>query len=453
MHRVRFVLFWLVVVVCAAPNVIPARSQEPDSEITAWLQAHVIPLNTIEPSGNDEDLRPLKGLIGDARIVALGEATHGTHEFFTIKHRMVEFLVQEMGFTIFAIEANLPEAERINHYVQTGEGNPTELLVGLHFWTWNTQEVLDLIEWLRQYNADPKHPKVSFAGFDAQYMDVAVEHVLSFLLEVAPEDADLAATRYECLETFHLLDEEPALLVYSQLPLSETQPCGDSVRTVYDDLVRNETLYTSTSSEAAYRSAVRNALTVVQAEEGIAGRYTSGPNPRDRYMAENVSWLLEQGGPDAKIILWAHNGHIAIHGESNMGSRLEEQYGDAYVPFGFSFDRGSFNARAATLVNGQVEFGELSAFEIEPAPDDAFGAYFRQADIPAFILDLRNIDYGQSGAKWLRSQHSLRSIGAVYDPAQPGLFFTHTTLKLSFDFVIFIEETTPSYLLPPFSTN
>jgi hypothetical protein len=98
-------------------------------------------------------MQALKQLIGNARIVSLGEATHGTREFFQLKHRMLEFLATEMGFTIFSIEANMPEAYRLNDYVLNGTGDPAELLRGMYFWTWNTEEVLEMIRWMRAFNA------------------------------------------------------------------------------------------------------------------------------------------------------------------------------------------------------------------------------------------------------------------------------------------------------------
>jgi erythromycin esterase-like protein len=147
-----------------------------------WLRANAIPFETTEPGSGFGDLMPLKELIGDARIVALGEATHGTHEFFQMKHRLVEFLVEEMGFNIFVIEANWPEANLVNGYVRTCEGDEVTLLAGLYFWTWNTQEVLDMIRWMCIRNQDPGDaPEVSFVGFDMQFQDEAIANVTSYL--------------------------------------------------------------------------------------------------------------------------------------------------------------------------------------------------------------------------------------------------------------------------------
>ncbi|HYG64532.1 MAG TPA: erythromycin esterase family protein, partial [Thermoanaerobaculia bacterium] len=125
-----------------APNLF-----EPTPGHAAWLRGNALPLATAAAGNGFADLQPLRQAFGDARIVSLGEATHGTREFFLMKHRLLEFLVEEMGFTHFSIEANMPETYKMNEYVLEGQGDPEELLEGMLFWTWNTQEVLDMIHW------------------------------------------------------------------------------------------------------------------------------------------------------------------------------------------------------------------------------------------------------------------------------------------------------------------
>jgi erythromycin esterase len=157
-------------------------------EVKKWLAKNAIPLRGVEAGRGFEDLQPLKKLIGPARLVALGEATHGTREFFQLKHRMLEFLVSEMGFTVFGIEATMPEAFDVNEYVLTGKGDPAKALAGLYFWTWDTEEVLEMIRWMRSYNADPRHEKkVKFYGFDMQSPTRAAKVALAYLHEVDPE--------------------------------------------------------------------------------------------------------------------------------------------------------------------------------------------------------------------------------------------------------------------------
>lgn len=151
-----------------------------DKPVSDWISANAIRLKTPQAGNGFADMQPLKKVIGDARIVSLGEATHGTREFFQLKHRMMEFLATEMGFTIFSIEANMPEAYRLNDYVLHGKGDPKALLKGMYFWTWNTEEVLEMILWMREFNQSGKG-RVEFTGFDMQTPTVALEIVRDFV--------------------------------------------------------------------------------------------------------------------------------------------------------------------------------------------------------------------------------------------------------------------------------
>ena len=172
-------------IVVAQTNNQPAS--QPDRPTVEWLKAHAIRLKTPEAGQGFADMQPLKKIVGNARIVSLGEATHGSREFFQLKHRMLEFLASEMGFTIFSIEANMPEAYRLNDYVLNGNGDPAKLLRGMYFWTWDTQEVLEMIRWMREFNKSGKG-RVQFTGFDMQKPDVAMEMVQDF---VAKHDSAL----------------------------------------------------------------------------------------------------------------------------------------------------------------------------------------------------------------------------------------------------------------------
>ena len=167
------------VVACLCLPAAPASSQQSDAT-TDWVRANAVRLSTPVAGNGFADLQALKPLIGNARIVSLGEATHGTREFFQLKHRMLEFLATEMGFTIFSIEANMPEAYRLNDYVLNGTGDPAELLRGMYFWTWNTEEVLEMIRWMRAFNASGRG-RVQFTGFDMQTHTVALDIAQRFV--------------------------------------------------------------------------------------------------------------------------------------------------------------------------------------------------------------------------------------------------------------------------------
>jgi erythromycin esterase-like protein len=175
----------LTALVCLSLSMMqPPASPNPDA--VDWIKAHSFAFDTVEAGGSLKDLEPLRKMIGDARIVSLGEPTHGTREAFQMKHRLLEFLATEMGFTIFSIEASMPESYRLNDYVLKGVGNPEELIGGMYFWTWNTQEVLAMVKWMREFNAAGKGP-VQFTGFDMQFPQVAGENALSYLKAHAPE--------------------------------------------------------------------------------------------------------------------------------------------------------------------------------------------------------------------------------------------------------------------------
>jgi erythromycin esterase-like protein len=176
MIRLRWLLPWAMVAA------LGASAPGPETWIPeAWIRNHAIRIQTVEAGHGFADLRPLAAVVGEARIVSLGEATHGTREFFQLKHRLLEFLASQKGFTIFSIEANMPEAYRLNDFVLNGKGDPKQLLKGMYFWTWDTEEVLDMILWMREFNRSGKG-RIEFTGFDMQTPTVAMDNVRQFLL-------------------------------------------------------------------------------------------------------------------------------------------------------------------------------------------------------------------------------------------------------------------------------
>jgi erythromycin esterase-like protein len=184
----------IVAVAMAVSFNVGPTSGSHDARI-AWLEEHVVSLIGCEAGEGFADLAPLEAMIGDARIVGLGESTHGTREHFQMKHRLLEYLVEELGFTWFAIEASTPEAHRLDAYVLGAGGDLAALIGGMYFWTWNTEEVLAMVEWMRAHNARSDH-KVHFTGFDMQTPDVAADDVVQFLEAVASPLAARAADRY-----------------------------------------------------------------------------------------------------------------------------------------------------------------------------------------------------------------------------------------------------------------
>jgi len=424
----------------AAPNG-PLATALPPAGLDTWLRANATPFATVDPTADVADLQPFRKIIGDARIVALGEDTHGTHEFQIMKDRLLRFLVAEMGFTAFAMEANWPEANRINDYVHGGGGDPVALLKGLYFWTWDTQEVLDLIRWMRVYNDQRgTAPAVSFLGFDMQYPQMAMDDVIAYLRTVDPAAADRATTLYELFRPY-----QASIGGYALADADVRARCRANIGKVYADLDDQKAVYERASSPQAYAKGLWAARIVMQAEELKAA--DSG-SVRDRYMAENAAWLLEQGGTGAKIVLWAHNEHVgtvSYSGVRSMGSYLRHQYGSDMRVFGFEFGAGLFNAGGQDVAHGR--FYPPGPLKAPPAPPDSYEAAWQRAGEPRLVIDLRQSEGDSPAETWVRGPHPYRTIGATYDQSTPELYFDATRLTDKFDAVIYFAETTPSRLL------
>jgi erythromycin esterase len=455
----RIMLFILLGVGIAACNITPSTpAVRSTPEAALWLKESAIPFETTQPGSDFTDLLPLKALIGDARLVALGEATHGTHEFFQMKRRVIEFLVQEMGFTVFALEAYWPEAERIDDYVLTGRGNVKELLAGLQYWPWNTQEMLDLIEWMQDYNAQRSTaPPVHFSGFDMQNAKLALGDLLSYLQTIDPDAAALAEAKSGCFRPY--MDYTFQQAEYAQLAADARAACRRDLQDVYDSLLVQQAAYEARSSPEAFADALHSARLVIQ-NEAMAAVTEEGDfltrdrfNTRDQAMAENVSWLLDQAGPQAKMILWAHNAHVQTTewqfrgtAYTPMGVHLRQAYGDEMTVFGFSFYEGSFNAYTYDATTGS--YGALTEHAAGALPADSVEQYLHGAGLPRFFLDLRQANAAPSGSGWLGTPHWLRFVGAEYDPELPPEDYAfRVSLPQAFDVLIYFDRTTPSVLL------
>ncbi|MEO8586658.1 MAG: erythromycin esterase family protein [Acidobacteriota bacterium] len=425
-----------------------AEARSPASEpVVAAVRAAAIPLTTVEAGHGFRDMAPLKEVVGSSRIVALGEATHGTREFFQLKHRMLEFLVSEMGFTVFAIEANWPEALAVDDYVLSGRGDPAKALAGMYFWTWNTEEVLDLIRWMRRWNEDPVHVrKIRFAGVDMQYPPVAAKAVRDYLLRGDPECAkSLAGT----LDFLMGPDPRSALSNFDASKRNALRKAVEELGTRMD--ARHAELVPKTS-EVDWRLARQHVRILSQFEEMVR---KPAENVRDRAMAENAAWVLGASEPNARMALWAHNGHVSRDPDSpmgaTMGADLATRFGKDLVIFGFAFDEGSFQA---------VGNGALRNFTVVPAPPGSIDAMLAATGIPLFALDLRGLPPDSPASRWLDSRRMTRSIGAMYDPAAAEKFFVRQIVPSSYDVLLFVAKTTaakpnpsvmtaPAFKLPP----
>lgn len=412
-----------------------AATPEAPEAVVRWLGEHAVRLATVEAGHGFEEMKPLRAMVGDARVVALGEATHGSRELFQLKHRMLEYLVEEMGFTAFAIEATLPEAVEIDRYVLTGEGDPARALTALYFWTWNTQEVLELIHWMRRYDADPAHRrKVRFYGFDMQFPVRAVKVALGSLRRADPA----AAAALE--PTLGVLADPFTAETFLTLPQERMEELRAGVEALLARLEERSGAQPPDGDPEVWDLAHRHArvaaqyLAMVMAPEGDFG-------VRDRAMAENVRWILEREGPAGKVVLWAHNGHVSREAAEvfePMGYHLARELGSAYRAFGFAFDQGGFQAREMPLETR----GGLRTFQVGPAPPGSLDATLARAGLEVAALDLRNLPHEGPVAEWLAEPHLTRSIGAGYGEAWADRFFDPAIVPRRYDALLFVARTT-----------
>lgn len=536
-----------------------------------WLKDNAIRLSTVEAGHGFADMQPLKKVIGDARIVSLGEATHGSREFFQLKHRMLEFLTTEKGFTIFSIEANMPEAYRLNDYVLNGNGDPVTLIKGMYFWTWKTEEVLDMVLWMRKFNKSGKG-RIQFTGFDMKTPDVSAGIVSDF---VAGVDPDYTATVRQAINknfgvataAFPVKDASGKRARFSgyiktegvttgfagfwwrvdgasgvlaldimqdrgvtgttdwkrydiELPVAADAKninfgailTGDGTawfdglsveldgvpylkQTVFDldfesqspqgfytggkgyvveldsqvfhngkqslrmkkatdpkitetwkEIVRHlEVSRDAYAKKGAVKKdiewAIQNARVVLQCMQ-----MRSNEVSRDQSMADNIKWILDNN-PGAKIVLWAHNGHVAtasMGGFDPMGASLRKMFGRQMVVFGFAFNQGSFQAMEMPFPSTSG----LKAFHVDPAPEGSFDAMLASAGLKIAAIDLRALPKGGPVANWFSKPRATKSIGSGYGEQFAAFFLANQVAPKIYDALLFVEKTTAARALP-----
>jgi erythromycin esterase len=414
------------------------KKQRRDAVIAA-LKANAIPIKTVEAGNGFEDLKPLKRIFKDVRFVGLGEETHGTREFFQFKHRMLEFLVKEMGFRVFAIEASYSACQNINEMGKMNDG--AKALDSQGFWTWNTQEVRAMMDWMRTYNASvPAERKVRFAGFDIQVNGTAQAKLLDYLKRVAPE-------RVSDTEAFFKIDMDT--LVYTSFTgkgdaVKDAQAKLKSLKDQYNDLLVfleiSAPVLTPKSSQTEYEQIREYARVLAQYVDVYSRPKFPGPL-RDIYMADNLRRLVDREPAGTRLVVWAHNGHIRTSAEqSSLGTQLRRLYGDEYYAVGFSFNQGSFQAIETPPRDPQQMMP--IAFTVKPAPIESVDWFLAQTEAKTGFVDLRSASKNKAIADWIAVAHPMRVIGATFNAKDENRSSVPMTLKQSFDGLFFIDTTT-----------
>ncbi len=405
------------------------------------------PFDEIESAPLDR----LLARIGDSKVVLLGEATHGTSEFYRMRERITRELIQKRGFRFVAIEGDWPDAARIDHYVRHLEYPPSEWTAFARFptWMWRNNEVRAFVDWLRSHNALKKPgARAAFHGLDLYSLYDSIRAVLKYLDDVDPQTARVARERYGCLTPWQ---SDPA--TYGHAALTGTyHNCEPAVTEVLTDLMKKRNAYAERDGER-FMDAMQNARLITNAERYYRIMYYGSRaswNLRDTHMFETLKTLFGFYGPDSKAVVWAHNSHIGdaaateMHsrGEHNLGHLCRREYGDKAYLIGFGTHGGQ--VAAASDWDGPMEVKA-----IVPSLADSYEHVCHETEIPSFLLNLRQA--APDLAQALRMPRLERAIGVIYRPqTERASHYFQAVLPDQFDEYIWFNQTGP---VAPFETH
>ena len=416
-----------------------------DDATLVTLRRSAVPL-----TGADDDYDALIDRARGKRLVLLGEASHGTHEFYAERARISQRLIEELGFDAIAVEADWPDAYRVNRYVRGDDTDASaeRALAGfLRFpqWMWRNEDVVDLVEWMRERNAAyPDFEQAGFYGVDLYSLHASIEQVLRYLAKVDPDAAIRARERYSCFDSFGGDPQE-----YGYATSYGAESCEEGVVRQLAELQRNSRRYVNgflADAADEHFMAEQNARLVQNAERYYRSMFrgrVSSWNLRDTHMADTVDALLAHLGRDgheSKLIVWAHNSHLGdaratemgARGEINIGQLMRERYPGNVLAVGFT-----------------THTGEVTAARDWDSPSDTRAVV---PSLPASIERLAHdtglsrfyLDLGASDVRpRLRDPLLERAIGVIYRPeTERASHYFRGRVADQFDAIIHIDETT-----------
>ena len=410
-----------------------------DREITRLITAACEPFTDID----SVDLAPLLGRIGEARVVLIGEASHGTSEFYRMRARITRELIECKGFSFVAIEGDWPDAARVDHYVRHAEVPPSEWSAFARFptWMWRNAETLTFVDWLRAHNAALETAqRVAFRGLDLYSLYSSIRSVLDYLKDIDPQTAQVAELRYGCLTPW---EAEPATYGHAAITGSY-RSCQAPVVAVLKDLLRKEQAYAEHDGER-FLDAAQNALLVSNAEQYYRIMYYGSRaswNLRDRHMFDTLMNLLHHHGPESRGIVWAHNSHVgdasatemSRRGEYNIGQLCRQQFGPAAYAIGFGTHGGS--VAAATDWDGPMLIRS-----VRPSLEQSYESLCHESGARQFLLPLRT-PASVELRRALMKPRLERAIGVIYRPeSELQSHYFQAVLPRQFDEYIWFDQT------------
>ena len=412
------------------------------------------------PADRPQDVfAPLLEMIGDARIVMIGEASHGTHEFYDWRAQITKHLIEQHGFTAVCAEADWPDAWRVNRFVRGlgDDHNTAEALAGFKRfpqWMWRNTVVLDFVEWLRRRNEKlaPDQRAAGFYGIDLYSLNSSIRAVLDYLDKVDHAAATRARYRYSCFEDF---SEDPQAYGYAA-GFDLDRSCEQQVVAQLVDLRKQAADYAKRDGRVAedeYFYAEQNARLVKDAERYYRTMFepdsdVSTWNQRDQHMADTIDALIaymdkHAGNGTTKVVVWAHNSHLgdasatemgADRGEWNVGQLMRERWGEKARNIGFSTYTGTVTAASSWDAPAET-------WRVRPGMRGSYEELFHELRVPNFLLRLRGAD--NDTLNLMRRPRLQRAIGVIYRPQTERLsHYFHARLADQFDAMIHLDQTT-----------
>ena len=415
--------------------------------IAKLIRENAEPIDDID----EVDLNPLLDRIADARVVLLGEATHGTSEFYRMRARITKELILRRGFNFIAVEADWPDAARINQYIRHAPAKQDQWKAFARFptWMWRNHEVLELVEWLRAMNAEVSDPerRASFHGLDLYSMYTSINAVISYLNKIDPALAATARERYACLTPWETNPD-----VYGRAVLSgEYRDCEEAVLSMLRDMLEHRIDYSMRDGDRFF-DAVQNARLVADAERYYRIMYYGSVeswNLRDQHMFDTLERLFEFHGSGSKGIVWAHNSHIGnaaatemgARGEFNIGQLCRARFADSAYLLGFGTDHGT--VAAASNWDGPMEIKKVRS-----SHEESYERLCHESRVEAFLLHLRD-PAEQSVRAELMAARLERAIGVIYRPESELMsHYFQACLPRQFDELVWFDETRAVSPLP-----
>ncbi|WP_087502240.1 erythromycin esterase family protein [Pseudomonas sp. SID14000] len=415
-------------------------------DIAPMLHQYAEPLPDLE----DPAFAKLFDRYADARVVMLGEASHGSSEFYRARAAITRRLIELHGFNIVAVEADWPDAGHVDQYVRGLAHSAWKRHIFSRFptWMWRNSEVKAFVHWLHAHNRMlAEDRRVEFRGLDVYSLRNSIHEVLAYLDRVDPHLAHEARRRYGCLTPWQ---DDPALYGHF-VERGGVMPCEQPVIEQLNVMLA-EQLSGLIRNDEAFFNATQNARVIIAAEQYYRAIYRGSAaswNLRDRHMFDTLRALLERRGPKAKAVVWAHNSHIGNagatemgwKGQFNIGQLCRSAFGRDAVLIGMATDRGQVAA-------ADDWDGDLQIKDIRPSRPDSWECQFRLAGVPASLTDWR--DPQRKELRRILSTPLLeRAIGVIYRPESERLsHYFEAVLAEQFDAMLWVEQTRPVTALP-----